>query len=185
MGYAIAETAMARGAKVTLISGKTHLEAPANLEFRQVETAAEMRKAILDDFDTADVVIMSAAVSDYRPSEYSSVKIKKTEEPMTIPLSRNADILLDLGNRKDPDQLLIGFAAETDNILQNAQQKLVSKNLDLIIANDVSAEGAGFEVDTNIVSIIDGGGKCDQLPLMSKHDIADQILNRVVQLFQK
>jgi phosphopantothenoylcysteine decarboxylase/phosphopantothenate--cysteine ligase len=185
MGYAIAEMATARGAEVTLISGKTHLEIPAHLEFRQVETAAEMRKAILDDFDTTDVVIMSAAVSDYRPSEYSSVKIKKTEEPMTISLSRNVDILSDLSDRKDPDQLLVGFAAETDNILQNAQQKLVTKNLDLIIANDVSAEGAGFEVDTNIVSIIDSKGKCDQLPLMSKSDIADQILNRIVQLFQK
>ena len=185
MGYAIAEMATARGAEVTLISGKTHLEIPAHLEFRQVETAAEMRKAILDDFDTTDVVIMSAAVSDYRPSEYSSVKIKKTEEPMTISLSRNVDILSDLSDRKDPDQLLVGFAAETDNILQNAQQKLVTKNLDLIIANDVSAEGAGYEVDTNIVSIIDSKGKCDQLPLMSKSDIADQILNRIVQLFQK
>ena len=185
MGYAIAEMATARGAEVTLISGKTHLEIPAHLEFRQVETAAEMRKAILDDFDTTDVVIMSAAVSDYRPSEYSSVKIKKTEESMTISLSRNVDILSDLSDRKDPDQLLVGFAAETDNILQNAQQKLVTKNLDLIIANDVSAEGAGFEVDTNIVSIIDGEGKCDQLPLMPKSDIADQILDRIVQLFQK
>ena len=185
MGYAIAEMATARGAEVTLISGKTHLEIPAHLEFRQVETTAEMRKAILDDFDTTDVVIMSAAVSDYRPSEYSSVKIKKTEESMTISLSRNVDILSDLSDRKDPDQLLVGFAAETDNILQNAQQKLVTKNLDLIIANDVSAEGAGFEVDTNIVSIIDSKGKCDQLPLMSKSDIADQILNRIVQLFQK
>ncbi|MEC7867459.1 MAG: bifunctional phosphopantothenoylcysteine decarboxylase/phosphopantothenate--cysteine ligase CoaBC [Candidatus Poribacteria bacterium] len=185
MGYAIAEMATARGAEVTLISGKTHLEIPAHLEFRQVETAAEMRKAILDDFDSKDVVIMSAAVSDYRPSEYSSVKIKKTEEPMTISLSRNVDILSDLSDRKDPDQLLVGFAAETDNILQNAQQKLVTKNLDLIIANDVSAEGAGFEVDTNIVSIIDGEGKCDQLPLMPKSDIADQILDRIVQLFQK
>ena len=185
MGYAIAEMATARGAEVTLISGKTHLEIPAHLEFRQVETAAEMRKAILDDFDSTDVVIMSAAVSDYRPSEYSPVKIKKTEEPMTISLSRNVDILSDLSDRKDPDQLLVGFAAETDNILQNAQQKLVTKNLDLIIANDVSAEGAGFEVDTNIVSIIDGEGKCDQLPLMPKNDIADQILDRIVQLFQK
>ena len=185
MGYAIAEMATARGAEVTLISGKTHLEIPAHLEFRQVETAAEMRKAILDDFDTTDVVIMSAAVSDYRPSEYSPVKIKKTEEPMTISLSRNVDILSDLSDRKDPDQLLVGFAAETDNILQNAQRKLVTKNLDLIIANDVSAEGAGFEVDTNIVSIIDSKGKCDQLPLMSKSDIADQILDRIVQLFQK
>lgn len=185
MGYAIAEMATARGAEVTLISGKTHLEIPAHLEFRQVETAAEMRKAILDDFDTTDVVIMSAAVSDYRPSEYSPVKIKKTEEPMTISLSRNVDILSDLSDRKDPDQLLVGFAAETDNILQNAQQKLVTKNLDLIIANDVSAEGAGFEVDTNIVSIIDGEGKCDQLPLMPKSDIADQILDHIVQLFQK
>ena len=185
MGYAIAEMATARGAEVTLISGKTHLEIPAHLEFRQVETAAEMRKAILDDFDSTDVVIMSAAVSDYRPSEYSPVKIKKTEEPMTISLSRNVDILSDLSDRKDPDQLLVGFAAETDNILQNAQQKLVTKNLDLIIANDVSAEGAGFEVDTNIVSIIDGEGKCDQLPLMPKSDIADQILDRIVQLFQK
>ncbi|MEC9257189.1 MAG: bifunctional phosphopantothenoylcysteine decarboxylase/phosphopantothenate--cysteine ligase CoaBC [Candidatus Poribacteria bacterium] len=185
MGYAIAEMATARGAEVTLISGKTHLEIPAHLEFRQVETAAEMWKAILDDFDTTDVVIMSAAVSDYRPSEYSPVKIKKTEEPMTISLNRNVDILSDLSDRKDPDQLLVGFAAETDNILQNAQQKLVTKNLDLIIANDVSAEGAGFEVDTNIVSIIDGEGKCDQLPLMPKSDIADQILDRIVQLFQK
>jgi len=185
MGYAIAEMATARGAEVTLISGKTHLEIPAHLEFRQVETAAEMRKAILDDFDTTDVVIMSAAVSDYRPSEYSPVKIKKTEEPMTISLNRNVDILSDLSDRKDPDQLLVGFAAETDNILQNAQQKLVTKNLDLIIANDVSAEGAGFEVDTNIVSIIDGEGKCDQLPLMPKSDIADQILDHIVQLFQK
>ena len=104
---------------------------------------------------------------------------------MTISLSRNVDILSDLSDRKDPDQLLVVFAAETDNILQNAQQKLVTKNLDLIIANDVSAEGAGFEVDTNIVSIIDSKGKCDQLPLMSKSDIADQILNRIVQLFQK
>ena len=185
MGYAIAETAKARGANVILISGKTHLSPPVDIEFLQVETATEMRKAILDNFDVADVVIMSAAVSDYRPSEYSSVKIKKVEQKMTISLNRNVDILSDLGDRKGPDQILVGFAAETTDILQNAQQKLVGKNLDLIIANDVSAEGAGFDVDTNIVSVLDSGGQCDQFPLMSKHDVADQILNRIVQLFQK
>ena len=185
MGYAIAETAKARGANVILISGKTHLSPPVDVEFLQVETTTEMRKAILDNFDSADVVIMSAAVSDYRPSEYSSVKIKKVEQKMTISLNRNVDILSDLGDRKGPDQILVGFAAETTDILQNAQQKLVGKNLDLIIANDVSAEGAGFDVDTNIVSVLDSGGQCDQFPLMSKHDVADQILNRIVQLFQK
>jgi phosphopantothenoylcysteine decarboxylase / phosphopantothenate---cysteine ligase len=180
MGYAIAEAAKQRGAEVILISGPTALQPPVGVELRPVETALEMLDAASEIFDRADIVVMAAAVADYRPQHFSTQKIKKSADPMTVSLERNPDIAKTLGARKQ-NQLLLGFAAETDNLLHHAQGKLIDKNLDLIVANDVSAVGAGFEVDTNIVTLLDRDGGCEQLPLLSKREVADRILDWVVQ----
>ena len=141
-----------------------------------------MRKAILDDFDTTDVVIMSAAVSDYRPSEYSSVKIKKVEQKMTISLSRNVDILSDLGDRKGPDQILVGFAAETENLIENATIKLRQKNCDFVVANPVgtSANGAGIDSDENQGVLLAATGQQTILPRSKKIDMARKIFDELL-----
>ncbi|MCZ6678131.1 MAG: bifunctional phosphopantothenoylcysteine decarboxylase/phosphopantothenate--cysteine ligase CoaBC [Candidatus Poribacteria bacterium] len=183
MGYAVAEAAHRRGATVILISGPATAEPPTGVELRNVETALEMQEAILDVFDQTDIVVMAAAVADYRPQAFSHQKIKKTTDQLTIPLEKNPDIAQSLGQRK-AHQITVGFAAETSDLLENAQRKLVAKNLDLIAANDVLAEGAGFEGDTNIVTLIDHAGNCQQLPLLSKRDVAHRILDRVVAMMQ-
>jgi phosphopantothenoylcysteine decarboxylase/phosphopantothenate--cysteine ligase len=178
MGYAIAEAAHRRGAEVILISGPSTVQRPAGVDCRYVETTLEMREAMLDVFDQADIVVMAAAVADYRPQAFSPHKIKKKTDQLTIPLEKNPDIAQELGRRKT-GQITVCFAAETNDLLENARKKLIAKNVDLIAANDVLAEGAGFEGDTNIVSLLDRDGKCEQLPLLSKREVADIILDRV------
>lgn len=179
MGYAIAQAAHHRGAEVILISGPATVQPPPAVDCRYVETALEMREAMLEIFDRTDIVVMAAAVADYRAQEFTPHKIKKTTEQLTIPLKKNPDIIQELGGRK-AHQITVGFAAETNDLLEHAQRKLVEKNLDLIVANDVLAEGAGFEGDTNIVTLLDRAGHCEQLPLLSKREVADRILDRVV-----
>jgi len=177
MGYAIADRAHRRGADVTLISGPVAIEPPAEVKVVHVETAQDMQRAVDAHAAAVDVVIAAAAVADYRPAEYADRKIKKSSEPADLKLARNPDILAGLGRSKKPNQILIGFAAETDTVDDNAGKKLLEKNLDWIVANDVTVEGAGFEVDTNIVTLISVAGERIKLPKMSKHDVADKILD--------
>ena len=185
MGYAVAEAARDRGAEVLLISGPATAVPPTGVETRYIETTLELQDALLERFDQTDIVVMAAAVADYRPQAFSSNKIKKTIDQLTLPLEQNPDIAQALGERKSSGQITVGFAAETDDLLENAQKKLIKKNCDLIVANDVLAEGAGFEGDTNIVTLLDQGGNCEQLPLLSKREVADWILDRVVTLIQE
>ncbi|MBO4779315.1 MAG: bifunctional phosphopantothenoylcysteine decarboxylase/phosphopantothenate--cysteine ligase CoaBC, partial [Selenomonadaceae bacterium] len=178
MGYEIARAAVDAGAEVILISGKSELEPPKNLTFVKVESAIQMREAVLSEFDSVDAVIMSAAVADYRVKNPAAQKIKKSADTLTLELVKNPDILRELGGLKK-SQVLIGFAAETQNILEYANKKLVEKNLDFIVANDVTAEGAGFGVSTNIASIIWRGGNVENFAKMSKSELAVKIINRV------
>lgn len=182
MGYALAEAAVSRSADVILISGPTALSAPADVELVNVETAIQMRDEVVKYANQADAVIMAAAVSDYRPRDVSPQKIKKEKDQLTLALERNPDILAELGEDKPSRQLLVGFSMETENLLDNAIRKLKNKNADLMVANDVSQEGAGFDVDTNIVWIIDSSGSERKLPLMSKRDVAEVILDEVKRL---
>ena len=184
MGYAIAEAAAQRGAEVHLISGTATVPAPVGIEIQHVETTLEMHDAVLQVFNKTDIVIMAGAPADYRPIEFTPHKIKKTAEILTLPLERNPDIAQTLGERKT-DQTLVCFAAETNDLLENAKKKLTRKNCDLIVANDILAEGAGFEVDTNIVTLLDQDGTFEQLPRSSKRDVADAILTKVVSLRQR
>jgi phosphopantothenoylcysteine decarboxylase/phosphopantothenate--cysteine ligase len=181
MGFALARAARRRGAEVILITGPTGLPAPRQVQCISVRSAAQMREAVLAHLDKASILLMAAAVSDYRPKQTAPGKIKKSEWKALLELERNSDILSEAGNRKG-SRILVGFAAETENLLQNAQSKLKEKKLDLIVANDISLPGAGFEVDTNIVKMIDCAGKVEELPLMTKEELADRILDRVAQL---
>jgi phosphopantothenoylcysteine decarboxylase/phosphopantothenate--cysteine ligase len=181
MGYAIAEAAAQRGAEVRLISGATTVSPPVGIKTQHVETTLQMHNEVLQAFDGTDIVIMAAAPADYRPREFTPHKIKKTDAPLTLPLERNPDIAQALGEQKT-HQTLVCFAAETDDLLENAKKKLIRKNCDLIVANDILAKGAGFQSDTNIVTLLDRHGTCEQLPRASKRDIADTILTKVVTL---
>ena len=181
MGYALARAGSRRGAEVLLISGPTALEPPAGVKLMPVTTAAEMRQAVLDEFTTCTAVIMAAAVADYHPVGFSQQKIKRGKGPLDLRLEPNPDILKELGEKKN-GQLLVGFAAETENLTANAQKKLRAKNLDMIVANDVTKEGSGFDGDTNIVTIIDHGGAIRSLPLMSKDEVADRIFDYLLTL---
>ena len=180
MGYAIAEAAHARGAHVALISGPTAIQPPKGVDFVRIGTTQELYDAVLGHAD-ADVVIQAAAPADYRAREISPTKIKRTGDSLMIELVPNPDIAAALGARKHPGQTLVGFAAETNNVIENAQGKLKRKSLDLIVANDVTRAGAGFDVDTNIVTLIDGEGM-KELPMMTKREVADGILDRVAEL---
>lgn len=182
MGYAIARAARRRGARVILVSGPTALAAPPGVDLVPVVSARQMREAVLARLAEATVVIKSAAVADYRPAERSEQKIKKGKGmELILPLEKNPDILAELGERKT-DQLLIGFAAETTDLLGNARKKLEAKNLDLIVANDVSRKDAGFDVDTNAVRLLYRDGRSEELPLLSKDEVAQQLLDRIVRL---
>ncbi|MBI4380843.1 MAG: bifunctional phosphopantothenoylcysteine decarboxylase/phosphopantothenate--cysteine ligase CoaBC [candidate division NC10 bacterium] len=184
MGYAIAQVAADRGAQTILVSGPTALTAPRGVEVIQVETALEMRAAMLDHLPKATVVIKAAAVSDYRLSRPSTSKVKKSEKPQTLQLVPNPDILKEIGAQKGA-RIVVGFAAETGDLLRQAGRKLKEKNLDLIVVNDIGAEGAGFSHDTNVVSILDLDGGVEQLPLLPKRQVARRILDRVVRLRQE
>jgi len=181
MGYALARALKERGAEVTLVSGKTHLQAPAGVRKIEVTTTEEMFEAVFEHYRDCRLVIKAAAVSDYRPMEVSRQKVKKTSELSTIELARNRDILMELGKEKG-DRILVGFAAETEDIYENARQKLARKNLDLIIVNNLKEPGAGFAVPTNRVSLIDRSGEVENLPLMEKEELAHHILDRIAGL---
>ena len=179
MGYAVAEVAQRRGADVTLISGPTTVSPPIGVELCYVETAIEMQDAVLEVYDNVDIAVMAAAVADYRPQTSSPNKLKKSADQLTVPLKRNPDIAEMLGQRKR-EQILVCFAAETSDLLENAQSKLINKNCDLMVANDILAKGAGFEDDTNIVTILSNADEQEQLPLLSKREVAEIIFDRVV-----
>ena len=178
MGFAVAAAAQARGAHVTLVTGPGNLPVPEGVDCVRVETALEMREAVLHAFDAVDAVIKAAAVADYRPKERAGQKIKKQEGSLTLELVRNPDILRELGEKKT-HQLLVGFAAETEHVLDYARAKLEKKNLDFIVANDVSRKDAGFSADTNCVTILARDGACTEYPLMGKRQLADVILDHV------
>ncbi len=184
MGYAIAEAAAARGARVILVSGPTALAPPPGADVIRVETAEEMYRAVLAELESAGVVIKAAAVADYRPTHKADNKIKKGGALSEVALEPTPDILAELGKRKGP-RILVGFAAETDDVLANARAKLQRKNLDLVVANDVGRVGAGFDVDTNAVTILDATGGTEELPLLSKREVADRILDRVTALLRR
>ena len=179
MGYAIAEEAAERGAEVILVSGLTSLPAPVDkrVKLLKVESAREMQRMVEANFTDCDIAIMAAAVSDYRVKEVSEQKIKKNDETMTIELVKNPDILKGLGEKKTDRQFLVGFAAETQHLLEYAKGKLERKNLDMIVANDVSQANAGFNVDTNIAKIILRDGTIRQAPLMKKTELAQLIFD--------
>ncbi len=184
MGYAIARAGWRRGAAVTLVTGPTCLDAPRGVETIAVESAEEMRTAVLDRAGSSSIIIKAAAVADYRPARRAAEKIKKTEDALVLELVRNPDILGELGNMKG-ERVLVGFAAETGSLLENAAKKLAEKNLDLVVANDVSQAGAGFNVDTNIARLCFRDGRVEELPLMGKGELADLILDRVAELRKK
>jgi phosphopantothenoylcysteine decarboxylase/phosphopantothenate--cysteine ligase len=180
-GYAIAEAALKRGAKVTLIS-TVNIPVSSGVSVVSVETAQQMQDAVVLAAASADVVIMAAAVADFRPVLSVEGKIKKNEGVPTIALEPTPDILAQLGSVKSDNQILVGFAAETDNLVDNARGKLERKNLDLIVANDVSAPGVGFAHDTNAVTILSASGDMKSVPLASKHTIATAVLDSVVKV---
>ncbi len=182
MGYALARAAWRRGAKVVLVSGPTALPPPFGVKFVAVESAREMRDRVLESSGECDVIIKAAAVADYRPRERAGDKLKKVGDEMVVTLVKNPDILRELGAAKRPGQLLVGFAAETVDLEKNATVKLREKNLDMIVANDVSAPGAGFGVDTNIVRLLYRDGTKEELPLLAKEEVASAILDRIVAL---
>ncbi|KIL47663.1 bifunctional phosphopantothenoylcysteine decarboxylase/phosphopantothenate--cysteine ligase CoaBC [Jeotgalibacillus campisalis] len=181
MGYAIAETAVQLGAKVTLVSGPVALKHPEGADVIKIETAEEMRQAVMDHYSTADIVIKSAAVADYRPVHRHEEKMKKSEGPMSMEFERTADILKTLGQQKE-HQILIGFAAETDQVEYYAKKKLQSKNADMIVANNITEEGAGFSGDTNIVTFYFKNGNKKELPLLSKKQVAEKIFEEIHQM---
>jgi phosphopantothenoylcysteine decarboxylase/phosphopantothenate--cysteine ligase len=186
MGYALARAAKRRGASVTLISGPTALPSPYGVTFFGVKSAEEMKQAVFDNRSGCDIIIKAAAVADYRPLEMAEQKIKKGTDTLTLELTKNPDILAELGaTKKEFPCVLVGFAAETEELLSHAKAKLEAKNLDMIVANDVSRSDAGFEADTNIVKMIYRNGDIEDSRLMSKDDIADLILDRAKKLSEK
>lgn len=180
MGYSIARAAMRRGADVSLISGPSSESKPEGVSLRPVESASEMESAVMKMISKSDILIMAAAVADFAPSVKSQVKLKK-KQLNTLKLSKTNDIIKKAGRKKN-NCLLVGFAAESGEDIGSAKMKLKDKNIDMIVLNDISREGAGFETDTNIVSIIDKKGNIDKYPLMKKIEIADIILDRILAL---
>ncbi|GBD95657.1 MAG TPA: bifunctional phosphopantothenoylcysteine decarboxylase/phosphopantothenate--cysteine ligase CoaBC [Nitrospirae bacterium] len=179
MGYAIAQAALRRGADVTLISGPSSLKPPQGASFIAIEKASEMEAVVFKHLKKATSVIMAAAVSDYFPSDTAKVKLKKTDA-MALNLKKNSDILLKLGKQKGR-RILIGFAAESGKDIRSAKNKLKEKNLDLIVLNDISQQGAGFDVDTNVVTLINKKGEITGYPIMKKIEVANVILDRMLE----
>ncbi len=184
MGYALAAAARERGADVVLISGPTHLAHPYGVKVVPVVSAGEMRAAVLEQYNHSDIVIMAAAVSDFKPVRPSARKIKKEEAPGVLQLERTPDILKELG-KSGGKQLLVGFAAETDDVERNALKKLKDKNLDMIVVNDLLRDGSGFGTDTNAVTIFDRSGKRQELPTMQKAEVARSIVKSIVELVKE
>ena len=182
MGYAVAEMAASRGADVILVSGPSALKPPANVKVINVETTCEMLDACLAAYDEVDIVIKAAAVADYRPRDVADQKIKKkNDDAMTVVMDKNPDILKTLGGKKT-HQVLVGFAAETQNLLDNAREKVVKKNLDMIVANDVTMQNAGFNADTNIVKLLYASGDVKSLDCMPKIEVAKVILDEALKI---
>ena len=182
MGYAIAAAAQARGASVTLVSGPVHLTAPAGVSVVPVVSTQNLYDAMMAHCASQDVIIQAAAPADYRPAVTAPEKLKKQDgQPFVLTLVENPDVAKAVGEQKKPGQILVGFAAETEHLLENAQKKLDKKHLDMIVANDVTQPGAGFGVDTNIVTLVTHQGM-ESLPLLSKAEVADRILDQVVAL---
>jgi phosphopantothenoylcysteine decarboxylase / phosphopantothenate---cysteine ligase len=181
MGYAIAEAAARRGARVILVSGPTSLEVPAGVERIDVQSAEEMHRAVLEKVATCSIAIFAAAVADYRPAVTNGQKIKRNSEPLTLSLEPTPDILASVARNKG-ERFIVGFAAETDHVAENARKKLAAKNADLIVANDVSAEGAGFDHDTNVVTLFSRDGRDLALRRMTKTEVAQRILDEVIRL---
>jgi phosphopantothenoylcysteine decarboxylase/phosphopantothenate--cysteine ligase len=185
MGYALAKIARRRGAEVTLITGPTSLSVSRrDIKVVPVRTAEEMKEAVFAYLEGCSVVIKAAAVSDYRPKVVSARKLKKGDQYSLLELERTTDILEEIGKKKG-DRILVGFAAETEALMVNARKKLKEKNLDFIVANDVSRQDAGFGVDTNQVKILYSSGEIKRFPLMSKEEVSQNILNEVVKLLKK
>ena len=185
MGYAVARAAAARGAEVVLVSGPTELADPFGVRVRRIQTAADMADAIFEEAVIADVIIKVAAVSDYRPVRIAGQKIKKDKTEMVLELTKTTDILAELGRRKKPGQILVGFAAETEDLEQNAVKKLRAKNLDMIAGNLIGEESSGFGVDTNKVRLFFPDGTNKDLPLMEKAATAHALLDHVVRIRRK
>ena len=181
MGFAIAQAAYQRGADVTLVSGPVNLPVPYGVSCVSVASAEEMRQQVLAGLPQSDVVVKAAAVADYRPAQRAEQKVKKKADDLSLSLEKNPDILAELGSLKT-NQILVGFAAETEQLIEHATEKLKSKNLDMIVANDVSCQGAGFDVDTNIVRFLYADGRIEELDLMKKSEVANQLLNRIISL---
>jgi phosphopantothenoylcysteine decarboxylase/phosphopantothenate--cysteine ligase len=181
MGYALAEAAQRRGAHVTLVSGPTELKIPEGVDWVPVRATEQMHRTVLERAREANVAIMAAAVSDYRPIAAQDAKIKRGEGPFTLELEPTPDILAELGREK-ANRVLVGFAAETDRVAENARGKLSRKGADMIVANDVTQEGAGFDTDTNIVTLYRRDGREIPLPKMSKLDVANRILDQVLEI---
>lgn len=178
MGYALAKHCAQRGAEVTLITGKTQLEPPLFVRVIEVESAGEMFEAVKERYEEQDIIMKAAAVADYRPLSVSEEKVKKTEGEMSIALERTEDILKFLGENRRKGQFLCGFSMETENMLENSRAKLEKKHVDMIVANNLKQEGAGFGTDTNIVTLITRDG-CRELPVMSKEDVAKHIIDTI------
>jgi phosphopantothenoylcysteine decarboxylase/phosphopantothenate--cysteine ligase len=176
MGYAMAEAARDRGATVTLITATTFLHDPSGIEVTHVETAAQMKEAVTKAVAQTDALIMAAAVVDYQPKTVAKAKIKKETPSLTLELIRTPDILAEIKGHL----IKVGFAAESEDVIENAKRKLEKKKLDLVVANDIMAKESGFDVDTNKVTILDREGNVEDLPLMTKREVADRVLDRVV-----
>lgn len=181
MGYAVARAAARRGAKVVLVTGPTALETPGGVERVDVRSAEDMLRAVEARFPECTLAIFAAAVADYRAVEPSESKIKRTQDALTLRLEPNPDILATVAREKG-DRLVVGFAAETDNVAENARKKLAQKNADVMVANDVTAEGAGFDVDTNMVTLLSCDGRDLALPRLTKAEVAERILDEVLRL---
>lgn len=180
MGYALAYQAMLRGAEVTLVTGPVQLAPPPFVKVVPVESAAQMYEAVTDASGKADIIIKSAAVADYRPAQIAENKIKKKEDDMSIPLTRTTDILAWLGEHKKKEQFICGFSMETENMLENSRKKMEKKKIDMIVANNVKQEGAGFGTDTNIVTLITKQEETT-LPVLAKEEVADRIYDAIIQ----
>jgi phosphopantothenoylcysteine decarboxylase/phosphopantothenate--cysteine ligase len=185
MGYAIAEAGRRRGAQVILVSGPTNLEPPAGVEIERVRTAGEMANSVVARLPESTAVVMAAAVADFQPTEVRLQKIKKRQGLRSIRLKPTRDILGEISRRRGANQIVVGFAAETERLIENAAAKLRRKRLDLIVANDVTREGAGFDVDTNVVTLLRADGSTIPLEKMPKSDVANRILDEVVELRKK
>lgn len=184
MGYAVAEEAFRRGARVTLVSGPSSLNPPSGIELIKISTAQEMYRAVKKHSGRSDALIMASAVSDFTPAKVYRGKVKKEEAELDLKLKSTPDILREIGRRKGK-KVLVGFAIETEDEIKNAKLKLKQKNLDLIVVNNPNIQGAGFEVDTNIVTIIDKKGRTERLPLMSKRELSEKLVDKISKLLKR